>query len=268
VVSLIVVITGASSGIGFAAAQALTELGHKVYGVSRSLAPAAAWEQFAADVTDLAELARVVESITQRHGVIDVLIACAGVGLASPSDGGGEGNLDAARRLFDVNFFGVAEMVRLCLPRMKQAEKGSIILISSMAGVFPLPYQAFYSVSKAALCAYAAALTAEAQPFGIHITALMPGGVRTPFTDKRQKYENLFDNPCYPGYEKAYTAISREERTGMPAEQVVAAILRVLKQKKPPTLKAVGGKYRFMRLLRRVMPEGMVQKIIRKKYSS
>ncbi|MCL1791481.1 MAG: SDR family NAD(P)-dependent oxidoreductase [Peptococcaceae bacterium] len=263
---MVVIITGASSGIGLATAQALRERGHTVYGISRSIVPAADWEQFEADVTDVAALEHGVEAIFRRHGSIDSLVACAGIGLVSPSDAGGD--LGAGRRLFDVNFFGVAEMVRLCLPRMKQAGRGSIMIISSMAGVFPLPYQAFYSASKAALCAYGLALTAEANPFGVQVTTFMPGGVRTPFTGKRQKFEDLFEDPRYPGYASAYLAISREEQTGMPAEQVVKAVVRVLKQKKPPVFQAVGGKYRLFRCLGRLVPDRAVAMVLRRKYTA
>jgi NAD(P)-dependent dehydrogenase (short-subunit alcohol dehydrogenase family) len=283
---LVIVLTGASSGIGFATAQKFTEGGHVVYGLSRTCAPGVPWEQVAADVTNPAALARAVQDILGRHGHIDVLVLCAGVGLASPADGdlaggeaaagGGEaaaggaaagGGLGLARELFDVNFFGVAEMVRLCLPSMKQARRGRIMIVSSMTGVFPLPYQSFYSASKGALCAYAAALTAEAQPFGVHVTALLPGGVRTPFTAKRRRMEELFGDARYPGYEKAVLAISREEQTGMSAEQVAAVIAGLTARKKPPAMKCVGGKYCFLAWAARFLPVRAVLRGVRWKYA-
>ncbi|MDR2648384.1 MAG: SDR family NAD(P)-dependent oxidoreductase [Clostridiales bacterium] len=255
------VITGASSGIGYAAAELLYKNGYMVYGVSRSKSGVEFMKEIPADVTDTESLRSALNVIIEESKTIDLLIACAGTGLSSPVE---RTDMSDARYLFDVNFFGVAETVSFFLPIMKERRGGKIIIISSMAGILPLPYECFYSASKAALCAYAGSLHNEAKLFGISVSAILPGGVRTGFTRKRKRYEELY--PMFSGYRKAVETLSREEQTGLYAKQVARDILKLVKRKKPPEVAVSGGIYKLYYMMLRILPLRIILFVLRKKY--
>ena len=144
----IVLITGASGGIGLAAAKLFFAKGDRVYGLSRRPCPEEGIESICADVTDEAAVRNAIKTVVSREGRLDVLICNAGFGISGAVEFTAYAD---AKRQFDVNFFGTSNCIRAALPEMRRQGSGMIIVTSSVAGMLSIPFQAYYSASKAAL---------------------------------------------------------------------------------------------------------------------
>jgi NAD(P)-dependent dehydrogenase (short-subunit alcohol dehydrogenase family) len=177
-------ITGVSSGMGRAYAQAALAAGHTVIGTVRNEGDRLDFEQIAPgrahavvlDVSDFAAIAPAVARLQQTVGPIDVLVNNAGYGHEGTLE---ESPLDDLLRQFDVNVFGAVAMIKAVLPQMRERRAGHIINITSMAGLAALPGIAYYCGSKYALEGISESLAQEVAPFGIQVTALAPGSFRT-----------------------------------------------------------------------------------------
>jgi NAD(P)-dependent dehydrogenase (short-subunit alcohol dehydrogenase family) len=170
----IVLLTGASSGIGKVTAEHLTAHGYTVYGTSRNPHPDTTrpFEMVRLDVTDADSVTACVEEVMGRAGRIDILVNNAGVELLGAIE---ETSIDEARQLFETNFYGVARMVQAVLPHMRERGNGTIINISSQAGLSSVPFQGYYAASKHAIEAYSEALSYEVEPFGVRVALVEPG---------------------------------------------------------------------------------------------
>lgn len=183
--SLVILITGASSGMGKAFALALLRKGHIVYGAARRVEAMreltdAGGHALAMDVTDDAALRVGVERILQEQGRIDVLINNAGYAVYGSVE---ETDLADARRQFEVNLFGLARLTQLVVPYMRAQGRGRIINISSMGGRIYTPLGAWYHASKHALEGWSDCLRLELAAFGIDVVVVQPGIIRTGFVD-------------------------------------------------------------------------------------
>ena len=167
----VVVITGGSSGIGLHAAKHLAQHGCRVYELSRRETGTEAAVHIRADVTDEQQVKSAVESVMEREGRIDVVINNAGFGISGAVE---YTDTEEALRQFDVNFFGMVRMNRAVLPVMHRQGYGRIINMSSVAAPIAIPFQAYYSASKAAVRTYSLALQSEVKPYGIEICCIMP----------------------------------------------------------------------------------------------
>jgi len=177
----IILITGASSGIGFDAAKALAQCGHKVYAAARRLELMEPLRQYGItpirlDVTDDRSIQDAVDTLLATEGRVDVLVNNAGYGYFGAVE---NVSMDEARRQLEVNVFGLARMCQLVLPSMRQQGRGLIVNTSSIAGKLVLPYGAWYHVSKYSVEALSDALRIELKPFGIDVAMIEPGGVKT-----------------------------------------------------------------------------------------
>ncbi len=189
----VVLVVGASSGIGRACAEVLYARGCRVYGTSRH-APRALVE---ARTSDLAPLLRMIPldvtsdgSVQAAVGLvlaceerIDAVVNCAGFGVAGAAE---LTTMDEAREQFETNFFGTVRVCQAVLPAMRQQGSGRILNISSIAGQIAIPFQAFYSASKFAVEGFTEALRMEVAPFGVKVVLIEPGDFRTGFTAARR----------------------------------------------------------------------------------
>ncbi len=180
-----ILITGASSGIGRAAALELLRAGHTVYGSARRLESIAAigsagGRVLQLDVTVEADLERAVQTIVKEQRRIDVFINNAGQGLYAAAE---DMPLEEARHQFEVNVFGPARLTQLVLPHMRAQRSGRILNVSSMGGEIAFPLGAWYHASKHALEGYSDALRQEVKRFGIDVVLIQPGITRTEFGD-------------------------------------------------------------------------------------
>lgn len=234
----VVVVTGASAGIGLATANRLHAAGWTVIGASRRGTSPGTWQPLAMDVDDDRSVDEGMAGVVAAHGRIDAVVAGAGWGLAGSVE---QTPIDDARAQLETNFFGVVRVVRAALPVIRGHGGGRLVLVSSIGGVVALPFQAFYSASKFALEGYGEALAYEVAPLGIHVTLVEPGNVRTDFTSSRR------DVPVPEGvdaYEaarnKAIAKMVEDERSGVPADQVATVIAKVLDADRPPRRASVG----------------------------
>lgn len=175
----IILITGASSGIGYEAAKMLAESGHKVYGAARRterMEPlrAAGVIPLALDVTSDASATQAIDQIIAAESRIDVLINNAGYGELGPME---TTSLEDAQRQLDVNVMGVARMTKLVLPYMRQQHSGRIVNVASVAGRMTFCFAGWYNASKYAVEALSDATRMEVRPHGIDVAIVEPGGV-------------------------------------------------------------------------------------------
>mgnify|MGYP002521031167 CR=1 FL=1 len=257
----VVIITGASSGIGLCTAKMLTLKGYKVYGIARDDFHTEEFSCYQSDVNDSKRIREIFEEVSGLEGRIDVVINNAGFGIAGAMEHTTEDKIDA---IFKTNLTAVVKISALAVKYLRKT-KGRIINISSVAGIMPIAFQSCYSATKAGVLNYSRALDGEVRRFGIRVTAVLPGDLKTGFTAAR-----LIDNE-EEGYEghvaKSIKRMERDEQTGKGPEVVAKAITKLLKKKNPPTKYVVGGTYKFLVFLNRLLPTRLVDAILRKMYA-
>ena len=245
------VITGGSSGIGLAAVSLFRQRGWTVYSLSR---------REGCDVTD-AEACRIaIGQIAETEGRIDLLICCAGMGIAGPIELTSDHD---AHSQMEVNVHGAINAVQAVLPFMRRQGSGRILFVSSVAAQFGLPYQSWYSASKAALNALALALRCEVRDQGIKVAVVMPGDVSTPFTAARQK-AGL--SPLYPHAAQSIATMEHDERHGMSPDSVASVLWRLATCRYVPMCTIVGWKYRLLCLLDRLVPKTLSTWVVGRMY--
>jgi NAD(P)-dependent dehydrogenase (short-subunit alcohol dehydrogenase family) len=232
----VVLITGASSGIGLACATLLAAQGADVVGASRRTTPDTAWASIAMDVDDDASVTGGVEQVVRDHGGIDAVVTCAGWGLAGPVE---TTPVAVARAQLDTNFFGTARVVAAALPSLRE-HRGRIVLIGSIGGVIGLPFQAYYSASKFALEGWAEALAWELKPHHVPVTLVEPGNFHTGFTGARRSIDASPDGPYAAAAAKAISTMERDELHGADPAGVAKVVAKLLSASRPPRRVSVG----------------------------
>lgn len=258
----IVVITGASSGIGLAAAKVFIQKGMKVYNLSRTPSPLKDIVSIHCDVGDELSVGQAFLELEEKESEIDFLILNAGYGISGAVE---ETKIEDAIQQFNINFFGVVRCAKLAVPFLRKAQKGKIMIISSLAAVFPIPFQSFYAASKAALANFSRALAMEIAPFRIKVITILPGDIKTNFTAKRQK--NIDGSLYNKRSNKAIKVMEKDEVNGMSPEIIGKAIYKISRKNHPKKQYTIGFKYKVLLLLAKILPIGIVDKIIRKIYS-
>jgi short-subunit dehydrogenase len=150
-------------------------------------------------------------------------------------------SVQEAKAQIETNFWGCVRVVQQVLPAMRQQGGGRILLVSSIGGAIGIPFQAFYSASKFALEGFGESLAYEVAPFGIEVTLVQPGNVKTDFTDSRRMASAAHDDQVYgQAAAKAISRMERDERNGVPADQAAAVVEKVLEARRPPRRVSVG----------------------------
>ena len=251
-------VTGGSSGIGRCTASALSQSGYTVYEFSRRDIPIKGVKHMSVDVTDEASVQAAVEQILRERGSIDILVNCAGFGISGAVE---FTELKQAKAQFDVNFFGTVNVSRAVLPSMRRHRGGHIVNISSVAAVAHIPFQAFYSASKAAVSSYSCALDNEVSPYGVRVTAVELGDIHTGFTQARQKTASGDDE--YGGrISRSVSQMEKDELSGMPPEVVGTYIARIAQKKNCALICVVGTKYKILSFLCKILPGTLRGKIV------
>lgn len=258
----VALVTGASSGIGLVTAQALRRDGYRVFGTSRKPMPDTAdgITMLICDVTDDASVQTVVDDVSSRAGRIDLLVNNAGIGLL----GGAEESTTAqAKAVFDVNVFGVMRMTNAVLPLMRRQRSGRIVNLSSILGMIPAPYNAFYASTKHAVEGYSESLDHEVRTQGIRIVLVEPGGTRTSFEDNITRADRplaIYDTARANAEKLMREIIVKGDAPELVAEAVVRAA-NAVSPKRRYTVGKTAGQVRF---IRRFLPESFVDKSLRK----
>lgn len=256
------VVTGASKGIGLEIAKALIEDGYKVYGLARSEAEleGVCWKK--CDVSDSESVHKAFTEVFEEIGELDVLICNAGIGISGAAEFVPEKDY---RLQTNINFNGAVRCAQEAVPAMREAGKGKIVFISSLAAIFPLPFQGFYSATKAALNAFSDSLGIELRPFGVETSAVMLNDVKTQFTENRKK--TIVGDDIYEGrIESSVSKMEKSEQSGMAPEEVAKAVSRILKRRHLPPHKIVGVSNEFLGFLFRILPSGVLMKLLKMIY--
>lgn len=254
-----VVVTGASSGIGRATAALFLAQGYTVIGTSRDPERIPAGNRIdgveyrALDLADPAS----VEAFGAALGPVDVLVNNAGESQSGPLE---ELPAEALDRLFRTNVLGPVRLTQLVLPGMRERRSGRVIMVGSMLASFPLAYRSSYVATKAALKGFANAARLELTPFGVGICTVEPGSISTGIGERRTAYI-ADDSPHLADYRTMITRLDHNERTGIPAEQVAALILKAARARRPKPLYATGSRAPLVFALRRLLPASAIHRI-------
>jgi len=258
------IVTGASSGIGRATAEALARAGFTVFGTSRrqgGKSPAGV-TMLACDVTDGASVDALVSTALSQTGRIDLLVNNAGVGLFGGAE---ESSVAQVQALFDVNLFGVIRMTHAVLPSMRRRGEGRIVNIGSVLGLMPAPYSAHYSAVKHAIEGYSESLDHEVRAFNIRVSVIEPAFVRTVFDQN-----GIAPDAVLREYDQARAGVDALLRDVMPKadppEVVAQMVVKAATDARPRRRYAAGKAARQLSILRRLVPSEMFDKSLRKQF--
>ncbi len=256
--SKVAVVTGASSGIGRYTAKSLLKMGCKVYDLSRRNIPMENINHIKTDVTNEENVINTIQQIFDKEGKIDIVINCAGYGISGAVE---FTDLKDAKNQFDVNFFGMVNVNKAVIPYMRKSGGGRIVNISSVAAVTHIPFQTYYSASKAAIESYTCALGNELKPFRISVTAIQPGDICTEFTSARQK---SFDgDDAYNGrISKSVAGMEKDEQNGMNPQFAGNYIVKIAMKKNVKPIYAIGFAYKCVCIMCKIFPCSVRNKII------
>lgn len=254
--------TGAGSGIGLSASKALARDGWTVYDFSRTDRAAPDVKHIGCDISDEAQVRAAVSRVIEEQGRIDLLLNNAGFGISGAVE---FTRAEEAEKLIRVNLLGADNVTRAVLGAMRAQRGGRILFTSSIAGILPIPFQAWYSVTKAAINAYALALRNEVAPFGVSVCAVMPGDIHTGFTAAREK--SAVGDDVYGGrIEKAVSAMEKDEQGGMSPDAAGAYLAKIAGKKRVKPLYAIGAQYKLFAVLAKLLPARLSNWIVGRLY--
>lgn len=253
----VAIITGGSSGIGLSTARLFSEHGYTVYELSRHGQDKEAVRHMDCDVTKPDQCQQAIMQIWKQEGSIDTVVCNAGYGISGAIE---FTDIADAHQQFDVNYFGALHITQAVLPYLRHQKSGHIIFVSSVMAVFSLPYQSFYAASKAAINMLASALRNEVRSFNIQVSCVMPGDVRTSFTQVRKK--DIRGAGIYPRMKASVAKMEEDEQLGMPPSAVARVIYRHASCSHPALLTTVGWSYRLLVILQRFLPSSLVNRLV------
>jgi len=256
--SKVAIVTGGSSGIGKETALCLHQAGYTVYELSRRAQGPEGLCHISADVTKEEQVQAAVKQIMEKEGHIDVLVNDAGFGISGAVE---FTETESAQRLFDVNFFGMVRMNKAVIPLMRQAGHGRIVNLSSVGAPVPLPFQTYYSATKAAVNDYTMALANELRPYGITVCAVQPGDIHTGFTAAREKVQ--VGDDIYNGrIGRSVSRMEHDETTGMNPAVAGRFICRVAQSTSHHPLYTIGFSYKAAVFLTKILPAQLLNWMI------
>ncbi len=271
----VVLITGATSGIGLSIANLLSNYGFHVYGVSRGVKefePMVSGKYggfiklLKMDVTNEDSVQSCVDIVLQAEGRIDIVVNAAGMGIAGAVE---DTSPQEALSQLDVNFLGTLRVIRAILPIMRAQKCGLIVNISSVAGWVPVPYQSMYSVSKYAIEAMTQSLRMETKKMGIRTVLVEPGDTKTGFTQSRKFTNQTITNTAYRNEcERALYSMTVSEMNGDDPQKAAKTVLKMIQKRNPPVRKVVGLQYKLIYGVYRIMPTRWFVNIINLFYTS
>jgi Short-chain dehydrogenases of various substrate specificities len=284
----VVLITGASAGIGLAAALQLMNKGVRVYAASRR----GGTNQKATngngelihvkmDVNKEEEIASAVAYILKENNRLDAVICNAGNGIAGSIE---DTSSEEVKYQLETNFFGAVKTIQACIPVFRKQGYGKIVTTSSVfrkqgygkivttssvAAIIPIPFQAFYSAGKSALLVFMQALSLEVKPFGIQCCTVLPGDTKTDFTaarkytEKSQSSQSVYSTTMKRSVER----MEKDEQNGMAADAVARQMVKQVMSKRMKTQVVPGIQYQVICLLFKILPINLVLWIVGKLYA-
>ncbi|WP_061240671.1 SDR family oxidoreductase [Ectopseudomonas composti] len=265
-----VLITGCSSGIGRALADAFKAGGYAVWATARKDSDLAALEQAGLqavqlDVNDGEALQQLATRLSEEIGGLDVLINNAGYGAMGPLLDGG---VEAMRKQFETNVFSIVGVTRALFPLLRRS-RGLVVNIGSVSGVLVTPFAGAYCASKAAVHALSDALRMELAPFAIEVMEVQPGAIASSFaSNASQQAEALIreDSPWWPLREGIRARANASQDNPTPASDFAAQLLAAVQRDKRPRLLRLGNGSRALPLLAALLPKALLERILRKRF--
>jgi short-subunit dehydrogenase len=194
----VILVTGATAGIGQAIAEHLHHQGHKVYGTGRKTSGLTkSFNLISLDLNNTSSVNQAVDGIIMKEGRLDVLVNNAGMGLAGAIE---ETSEEEVTKLFDTNLLGLHRTCAAVIPHMRRQRSGKIINIGSMAGMIGLPFRGYYSASKYAVEGFSESLSMELKQFGIKVVLVQPGDMKTSINQNRVEVQSTNNSPYFTSY--------------------------------------------------------------------
>lgn len=264
----IALITGCSSGIGRALADAFKATGYEVWATARrtedvAALSAAGFIAVQLDVNDSSALEQLAAAL--EHGGLDVLINNAGYGAMGPLLDGG---VEAMQRQFETNVFAIVGVTRALFPALRR-NKGLVINIGSVSGVLVTPFAGAYCASKAAVHALSDALRLELAPFGVQVMEVQPGAIASSFAkNATQEAEQLINeqSPWWPIREGIRARAKASQDNPTPATDFARDLLKAAQQANPPRMLRLGNGSRILPLLASLVPKALLEKGLSKRF--
>ncbi|MDH0729059.1 SDR family oxidoreductase [Pseudomonas sichuanensis] len=265
-----VLITGCSSGIGRALADAFRDAGHEVWATARKLDDvdtllAAGFAARQLDVNDSEALTRLADELEDRHGGLDILINNAGYGAMGPLLDGG---VEAMRQQFETNVFALVGVTRALFPLLRRS-RGLVVNIGSVSGVLVTPFAGAYCASKAAVHGLTDALRLELAPFGIRVMEVQPGAIASQFaSNAQQQAEQVLasDSPWWPLREQVQARARASQDRPTSAAVFAQRLLAATRKSPVPALVRIGNGSTALPLMARVIPQRLLDWVLRKRF--
>jgi short-subunit dehydrogenase len=265
--SKVVFITGASSGIGKAIGDYLSEKGYIVYGSSRNphqYESQSGFKLLPLDVNNSQSISEAISEIIKKENRLDVLINNAGVGITGPVEETPDIEIHKA---FDTNVYGPIRVMKAVLPQMRVQGSGLIINITSIAGYMGLPYRGIYSATKSALEITTEAIRMETLQFGVEITNVAPGDFATNIAAGRYHAPELDDSPYRKSYGSTLKMMNEHVDKGENPLQMAKVVHQIITSSKPKIHYKVGAfLQKFSVVLKRILPDRMYERMIMNHY--
>ncbi len=264
--SKVVLITGASSGLGKSVANYLQEKNYKVYGTSRNpdKVTGVSFEMVQLDILDDVSIEKAIDIVVKKEGKLDVLINNAGKGIMGALE---DTPMEEIKKAFDTNFFGVISIIKKVLPVMRKQKSGLVINITSIAGYSGLPFRGIYSSSKCALEILTESISMEVKKFGVNVINVAPGSFATNIASGRY-YTPVKDDSAYKEtYSLSLKVADEYVDKGLDPQVMATSIHKIIETKNPKIhYKIAAFMERFSIVLKRVLPDRVYEKLIMNHY--
>jgi NAD(P)-dependent dehydrogenase (short-subunit alcohol dehydrogenase family) len=261
----VALVTGASSGIGRACAEQLASAGLKVYGMSRHPTRdhgRGALPMLALDVRHDDSVRACVDRVITETGRIDVLVNNAGIAMEGAVE---ETSLDEIRAVLETNFFGAVRMMRAVLPIMRRRRSGRIINMGSAAGFLPMPYSAAYCASKHALRGFSESLDHEVRRFGIRVSVIEPGFVKTDIVEHSPVAAAPFE-PYISARSNPARAFRQQIARGVDPDVIARTVVEAATEEYPRLRYLPDGAACVVALFRAVLPSPLFDLAFREQF--
>lgn len=260
----VILVIGASNGIGEATAKILSSRGHVVYGSSRDAVRVSAdgVRALSVDIFDDASIAKAMDMIIKAEGQIDGVIYSAGFYCAGAVEETPMADVQAQMQAY---FFGAVRCAQFILPQMRAQNSGRLIFMSSTAGSVAIPFHAAYSASKGALGKWTEALAYEVSPFNIHASYIEAGAIKTNAPNAMRSGRKPMEVYAAPR-ETAESYFKDALANGMPALRAAKAIANSFEHKRPKVRYRIGGAGKVFPVIQALIGERLFRRLMAKSF--
>ena len=260
--SKIIIVTGASSGIGNSVAKLLSSSGFKVYGTCRNPNKynISDFNLLKCDINDIDQIKDFINYIIKKEGRIDVLINNAGIGITGPLE---ETSQDDMKKAFQTNFFGPVEMIKRCIPIMRKKNDGLIINITSVLGYFGIPYRGIYCATKSSMEIIGEVFSMELKKFNIRVVNIAPGDFKTNIISRRIDSRENNSSIYKKDYLKSIKSANKHVKNAKSPDIISKLILNIINSKNTKIHYKIGSFIqKFSIVLKRILPDKLFEKIL------